>query len=241
MFFLSDLYYGLWAQISHLQQIDRAALVLVVLWLIVWIIIVFILPQLIKLLLSVLKIINKALYIIFSDYILPMIFRKNYVSVANCFSNFMEQCFKKLNQVKSKKKKKFYIGKLILLYGVSLFFIALPEILSPVISPEYLETVSFISNAYNEFELKQLEIAETYNPIFIENQEISKEDSNELIEMQIIEDVYFRKGPSTSYDYIKVLKKDTVVYFIEKSEDGKWYHIKTVDELEGWVHSQHIK
>ena len=53
--------------------------------------------------------------------------------------------------------------------------------------------------------------------------------------------VYFREGPSTSYDYIKILKKDTIVYFIEKSDDEKWFHIKTEDGLEGWVHSKHIK
>lgn len=240
MAFLQDVYFGLWAQISHLEQIDRAALVLVVFWLIVWSILIFLFPQLIKLLLAILKIVHKTLYILFSDYILPLFFRKNYISISNRFSSFMENGFKKLNQIKKKKKRKFHFGKLILLYGLSLFLIVLPELLNPVVSPEYLKAISFVSTAYNNFESKQLEIAQTHNPIFLSKQEDLIEDSSEYVEMQVTEDVYFREGPSKSYDYIKILKKDTVVYFIEKSEDGNWYYVKTEDEIEGWVHSQHI-
>lgn len=243
MNFFADLYYGLWAQISDYQQIDRAALVLIVFWLIIWIIAILILPKLIKLLLLVSKSIIKILYIFFSDYIFPIFLRKNYISIVNRFSNFMEKYFNKINMPDKtkKKKRKLHLGKLIVLYLLSVFLIALPELLSPIISSEYLEVFSFASVAYNEFESKQLEIAETYNPILITSDDDSFDDNAELIEMLIIEDVNFREGPSTSYDRIKVLKKNTIVHFIEKSDDKKWYHIKTEDGLEGWVHSKHIK
>lgn len=243
MNFFTDLYYGLWAQISDYQQIDRAALVLIAPWLIIWIIAILILPKLIKLLLSVLKAIIKILYIVFSDYIFPIFLRKNYISTANRFSNFMEKHFNKISlpDKKKQKKRKLHLGKLIVLYLLSIFLIALPELLSPIISPEYLEVFSFASVAYNEFESKQLEIAETYNPILITNEDDSTDDNVEPIEMLIIEDVNFREGPSTSYDCIRVLKKDNIVYFIGKSEDEKWFHIKTEDGVEGWVHSKHIK
>lgn len=241
MNYLLDLYYGLWAQISVWPRLARAALVLSVLLLIIWIVLVIILPKILMLIFVVLKALNKASYIIFSDYIFPLFFRKNYIYIVNGFSNFMEKCCNSLNKIKQRlKQRKLHLVKFIILYGLALLLIVLPNMLSSVISPEYLNVISYVSVAYNDFESEQLQYAEAYNPIIILDDDSSADDNEKFEKMYVIQSVNFREGPGTSYDSIKVLMENTIVYFIEKNEDGKWFHVKTEDGLEGWVHNKYV-
>ncbi len=234
--YLKDFYYGFWSQISDWPQLLRAALVLAIVAVLLWILLVLILPKLLKLIFTLVQLIIKGLYIFISDFIFPLLIKKNYIYLANKYSNLMEKGFNFLNKLKINIRKKLHIGKFILLYLVTLLLVAMPSLLSSTISPEYLSIISIPYDFYDSFEKERLEISSAYNPIIIEKNE--KEESTELDKKTIVQDVNFREGPGKSYDRIMILYKDTIVYYIDKSDD--WCKIKTEDGIEGWVHSNYL-
>ncbi len=239
---IEDFYYGLWSQISDWPQFSRVALVIAVLVLVTWIAVVLIFPKIIKIFLAVLQKAVKIFYVILSDCIFRIIFRKNYIQVANKCSSLMERCFLSINKIKGKFGKKLHIGKFILLYLIVTLLVSLPDMLNSVVNKEYIDMISAVSNIYNKFENEQLQIASTYKPIIIESKgedKITEEPS--LEQKQIIKDVNFREGPGTSYPSLKVLKKGTRVLFIEYSEDKKWCHVIVDNDVDGWVHHNYIK
>lgn len=240
----SELYYGIWSQISLLPQIARAAIVLGILFICLWILLVILFPKLIVIIFRILKKICKIFYLLLSDYLLPIFFRKKYIDAANHFSQNMEKITNNINKLieRLKSRKKLHLGKLIIIYGSVLLLIYLPNLLADVISTEYIDIISYASSCYSKLEEQPLKKAKKYAPIFVvQETEFSTQEDETLVEIKIIKDVNFREGPGKSYDSMKVLYEDTIVYFIEKSENGNWYHIKTKDGLEGWIHKDYAR
>lgn len=235
--YLKDFYYGLWSQISDWPQLLRAALILAIAAVLLWILLVLILPKILRFIFTLVQMTIKGLYILISDFMFPLLIKKNYIYLANKYSDLMEKGFNFLNKLKTNLGKKLHIGKFTLLYLFTLFLVALPSLLSSTISSEYLNIISIPYDIYNNFESERLEISYAYSPIVVEKNE--PEESTELDKKIIVQDVNFREGPGKSYNKIMILYKDTIVYYIDESDD--WCKVKTEDGTEGWVHSNYLQ
>ncbi len=238
----SELYYGMWAQLSLLPQIARAAIVLGILLISFWMFLVLFLPRIFALLFIVFNKIFKLFYLLFSDYVLPIFLRKKYIYCANSFSRIMEKRSDYINNIvlRLRSKRKRHVGKFVILYATVLFLIYLPNLSSEIISDDYTEIISYVSKKYSEFEKNPMQKAEKYNPIFVSNSKSSDKESEKTAKLKVNENVNFRVGPGISYNSMDVLPKGTIIYMVGENTDSDWCKVKTIEGKEGWVHKDYI-
>lgn len=238
----SELYYGMWAQLSLLPQIARAAIVLGILLISLWMFLILFLPRLFALVFIVFNKIFKLFYLLFSDYVLPIFLRKKYIYCANSFSRIMEKKSDYINKIilRIKSKRKRHTGKLVIVYVTVLFLIYLPNLSSEIISDDYMDIISYASKKYSEFEEGPMKKAEKYNPIFVSKSKSLDEEAEKITKLKTNENVNFRVGPGISYNSMDVLHKDTIIYLVGESADADWYKVKTNEGIEGWVHKDYI-
>ena len=243
MYFFANLYYVFWAQIRTLPRVARIAIVLNGALIIVWIAMTVLLPKIMRLLLWLFNKYNKHSYIIISDYLLPHITRKNYLSVANKFSQYKMRVWEQTEKTRTKlKKRKRHIGKFIFIYGVVFLLLICPEWIRPYVSSDYMKYFSFASDAYDNFEANQISLSETYMPVILtEENRIEGETQETFKKARIKEDVNLRSGPSTTYSVKKVLHKHQTISIMDFSENKNWYYVKTEDGLEGWVYQSFVE
>lgn len=246
---IRNLYYAVWANLSVFPMVARAAIVLAAAVVLVWVIARPLFFKLLWLLLQLASLLVKFICLL-GGKLLGITSRKSpeqYAARYNRMAGLMGQCNERLLKWSERllRKHKFHLGRMILLYGVLMLLIALPNLLEPVISEEYLPYFSAVSNLYQRIEAPALRTSAAYSPLFSSKYDEAEQDQN--TEEEPAPGVWLslsergkngsnlRAGPGKDNPVLDTLNGDVqILYLGERS--GRWVHVCTEGGTEGWIH-----
>ena len=246
---IRNLYYAVWANLSELPMIARAAIVLAVLVAFIWMIARPLLFRLLLLLLHISSLFIKLICLI-GNKILGITARKSpeqYAARYNRMADLTGRCNERLLtwSTRLKDKHQFHLGRMLLLYGVLMLLISLPTLLKPIIAEEYIPYFSFVSNLYQKIEMPALEVAAVYSPLFSSEESIDAEEPDPTEDLS--PDVWLslseqgrngsnvRAGPGKDYQALGTIAGDIQILYLGE-RNGRWVHIRTEDGIEGWIY-----
>lgn len=246
--------YGLWAQLSTLPKTVRAAVVIGFWWICIYVILRFIYPGIICSFINVLNFLLKGIYWVIIRFLEKILSGMSYVQRAeklNRISAAGEKTSMKLCELKEKMaKKKIPFFKMLLIYGVIVLLIGLPDFLQDKIAEEYLPAFSIVSNWYGDWEYDKLEEAKGYAPLFKEREETIPETTEAAEQTEAVEEETqsqirltlskkgrggsnIREEASVKSKSIKVVSGDVQMIYMEE-KDG-WVRVLLEDGTEGWI------
>lgn len=246
---IRNLYYAVWANLSAFSVTVRAAIVLAAAVVLVWVIARPLFFKLFLLLLRLASLLVKLICLL-GGKLLGITARKSpeqYAARYNRLADLMSRCDKRLLKWSERlsMKQKFHLGRMLLLYGVLLLLVALPDLLEPMISEEYLPYFSVVSNLYQRIEAPVLETSAAYSPLFSSKHEVPEEDLAPAEDP--VSEVWLplseqgrngsnlRAGPGMDNPVLDILNGDIQVLYLDE-RSGRWVHVRTTDGTEGWIH-----
>lgn len=246
---IQNLYYAVWANLSTFSVVVRAAIVLAAAVVLVWVIAR---PLLFKLLLLLLRLAGMLVKLIclLGGKLLGITAGKSpeqYAARYNRLADLMGRCNERLLKWSERLsgKHKLHPGRMLLLYGVLVLLVALPNLLKPVISEEYLPYFSAAYNLYQRIEAPALKASSAYSPLFSSKDDapeqdfVPAEDPAPEVWLPLSErgrnGSNLRAGPGTDNPVLGTLSGDIqLLYLGERS--GRWVHVCTADGTEGWIY-----
>lgn len=245
-----DLYYGLWAQMLPWSVFKRAALILAIVCVIFYIVFMPVTMKILSLILRLLNGILKGIYcgiIAAAEGSMKKKSQTERATVLNRISGKADQFSQRIIgwSDKIKKIKRIRFIKMLLIYGVLILLIGLPDFLGHKIEARYLPAISSVSSMYQKLEQGVLIKAAYYPPLFREKEaEVmslpqtteAEEAARELwlsLSAKGRGGTNMREGASVQSKKIKVLSDDDQVLYLGR--EGNWARIRLVTGEEGYV------
>ncbi len=246
--------YGLWAQLLVLPKTVRAAVVIGFWWFCIYVILRFIYPGIICLFINILNYLLKGIYWVIIRFLEKILSGMSYVQRVeklNRISEAGEKISIKLCQLKEKMaRKKISFFKMLLIYGVIILLIGLPDFLRDKIAEEYMPAFSIVSNWYGDWEYDKLEEAKGYAPFFKKREETMPETTEATEQAEAVEEETqsqilltlskkgrggsnIREEASVKSKSIKVVSGNVQLIYMEQ-KDG-WVRVLLEDGTEGWI------
>lgn len=260
MTMLNDVYYAAWASLSVLSVTERAAVVLAVAVLFVWLIARPILFKLLALLCRMGAGFVKAAFVI-NGKIIGLTAKRTperYAAAYNGMADFSERCYNRMLERSAKlaARHKFHFFRMVIVYGILILLIALPDFVGKVVSEEYLPYFSGVSNLYQKIEGTILEKSRAYPPLFpgsyntveedltfeeVEpDEDEPEEDAPEEVWLSLSEigryGANVRAAPGANNRIVATLANDDKVLYLNEQSKG-WVYIRTTGGIEGWINS----
>lgn len=243
------LYYGFWSMMLPWPVILRAAVVIGVI-----LFFTFILWPLLRKLLSLALIILdygvKLLYTI-GCFIIQLFYhvglKQSIVKITNAFSDAMSAVSKLILKIayklqgKVKRNAKIFL----VIYGICIMSIALPDILGNVISPSYYDTISWARKVYLDCEKGTIQKSKSYEPLvkWESKEKRNKKEKNAEVWLQLagegISGANIRSGAGKNYSSIAVVSGDEKLLYL--GEENGWIHVQTEGGIEGWISRNIVK
>ncbi len=158
----------------------------------------------------------------------------------------------KLGMLKSKvaRKKKGFVGLILILYMGIILLIALPDLLRDKIADQYLPAFSVVRDWYSHWESNKLEAAEGYAPLFkdaektvpqtteaIETTESEVEETDSQIRLTLSKKGWgganIREEASAKSGIIVSISGEVELVYI--GEENGWVNVRLEDGTEGWI------
>jgi len=244
-----NLYYAIWANLSTFSVIVRAAVVLAAVIVLVWVIGRPLFFKLLALLLRLGGLFVKLICLLGGKLLgvtakkSPELYAARYNRLADLTGRCNERLLKWSERLSGKRK--FHPGRMLLLYGILMLLIVLPNLLESVVSKEYLPYFSVVSDLYQKMETPALEAAAAYSPLFSSSHGDTAEESDP--EENLTPEVWLslseqgrngsnlRAGPGKKNSILDVVEGDEQVLYLDE-RSGRWVHVRTEDGVEGWIH-----
>lgn len=244
-----SLYYGIWATMIQWPVILRAAVVMGVCFLVFWLF----MPLIFLAASWVLKgfdLILKFIYTILC-FAIQLLYHlglnRLVVAVTNRLSSVMQILSSVILQAAEGLRRGKRPGKrtCLLIYGILLALIALPDLLGGVISKPYRKTVGFAQNIYLDLEKDTVEKAKEYDPIIKkkksrkDRKEKAAEKETEKGEVWLsltgegVSGANIRSGNGKNYESVDIVRGEDRLLYLGK--EGEWIHVRTEEGVEGWI------
>lgn len=245
-----DVYYAIWANLSMLPLIVRAALVLAVVVLFVWLLVRLALFRLLALLLRAAGTLVKLLCLL-GQKLLGLIMRGSSERYGACYNRLAGLTGKWNERLlhwskRMSGKHKSHLGHVFFAYVILIFLIGLPNLLGSVISEEYISYFSAAADLYQRLEAPALERAASYSPLFAISHGGSAENppSGETPGSEVWLPLSergqggsnLRAGPGKENQVVDTISGDEQVLYLYEQSNG-WIHVCTADGIEGWIYN----
>lgn len=244
-----SLYYGIWATMIQWPVVLRAAVVMGVCFLVFWLFMPLIFfaaswvlkgfDLLLKFIYTILCFAIQLLYHLgLNKFVVAVTNRLS--SVMHAISSVILQAAEGLRRGRRLRKR-----TCLLIYGILLALIALPNLLGGVISKSYRETVGFAQNIYLDLERDTVQKAEQYDPLFkkkkSKKQRKKKTEEKESGEGEIwlslagegVSGANIRSGNGKGYDSVAIVRGEERLLYLGR--EGEWIHVRTEEGVEGWI------
>lgn len=238
-----DLYYAIWATLFKLPLLVRAAIVLAVCVTLLWIVfrpfVAFLLSLLLRLLNLVLQgsvlLIDKVLFLVIGSTA-PVRYVSFYNRVVSIFAKISGHfsCWAQ----RLAKKAPIPVGPMAASYFILLFLVALPSLLTPIVSERYLPYFSIAADLYQRLEAPSLKAAAAYEPFFDVSFSASNSSSARTrlsLSEQGRSGANVRDRPSMQGTVLQVVSGDLELLYLGDQKDG-WIHVQLPDRSEGWIY-----
>lgn len=246
---IRSLYYAGWANLSVFPMTVRAAVVLGTIVVLIWVIARPLFFKFLLLLLWLAGVFVKLICLL-GGKLLGITARKSpeqYAVRYNRLADLMGRCNERLLKWRERLsgKHKFRLGQMLLFYGALMLLVALPNLLEPVVSEEYLPYFSAASDLYQRIEAPALRTSAAYSPLFFSKHEtpeqkaVLEEEPNSEVWLPLSErgqnGSNLRGGPGKNNPVLDTLNGDTQVLYLGE-QSGRWVHVRTEEGTEGWIH-----
>lgn len=250
-----NIIYGFWAQIADRPMTARAALIMGFAFLGGFIVLQFFYPRIFCIPLKILDTLWKGGYWMLTGFLKHIWSGDKYFQGAaklNRISEISENFSVKLCRLREKISglRKVSLWRMLLLYGMLIFLIGLPDMLRDKVSDEYLHYFSTVSDWYRNWEMRYLKAAEGYAPLFKDSKTTAaetmdapgwEEDTEAVLEQPILLTLSkkgwngsnIRRDASTKSGIIVSVSGDIQLTYVEQRNG--WVHVVLSDGTEGWI------
>ncbi len=256
-----NIIYGFWAQIAGWPMILRAALTVAIAFFAGFIVLLIFYPRIFCIALKLLDILWKGEYLILTGFLRLGCSGDKYFQGAEKFNRISEigETFSvKLCKLQEKlsRCRKVSFWRLLIIYGVVILLIGLPDMLRDKVSDEYLHYFSGVSNWYRNWEGHQLEAAKGHAPLFkksqatiakttesIKQEEVTEAEAESQIILTLSEKGWsganIRKDATSKSTAITSVSGDIQLIYIEQKNG--WSYVVLPDGIEGWIRNNLVE
>ena len=250
---ITDIFYGLWANMLSWKVYQRAMLVLFLATVIFGLLLLVTMRLFGKLLKTIGKRAIEGIFLLWQSVFLSASNKaeqskkiQNVNRITEKFSLFTDKVERFGDRL-----TKFRIGKIryyLIFYVVCIFLIGLPDMLSGFVNEKYSHIFSFGQTIYCNWESGINQKARAYEPIIGESEEepehteteesaASQQDGVWLrLSGAGIEGTNIRSGPGVEYESIGMLSGEVRMLYV--NEQGKWCCVELEDGTQGWINSK---